>query len=165
VLLIDGVFHHALAVSSKETYEAAQHCSMSGAASMGALRGVECAPYGMAAVGTIAGWYRSGAIDGDDEVAVLVDPRAQRALSVPLVNVRFLMWMAVRRGVLDIGLALDVVLRARNIYYADRQWTDVFECAPKKMRNHLASIVQSGCDLKRLDARFALRRLVRDIAR
>ena len=40
-----------------------------GAASMGALRAAELAPFGMIGVGAIFAAYRDGRLTGDDEVA------------------------------------------------------------------------------------------------
>ena len=97
VLLIDGVFHHDLAPSPKECYAALAQARMFGAASMGALRAAECAPYGFTPLGAIAGWYARDVIDGDDEVAVLTHPEKHEALSVPLVNVRYVARLAHRR--------------------------------------------------------------------
>lgn len=162
VLLIDGVFHYDLAPSPKEVFRAASRCRLSGAASMGALRAAECARYGMAAVGTIALWYLHGRIDGDDEVAVLVDPRTQAALTVPLVNVRHTMRLAVRRGILTRSEAERTIAQARSIYYMERTWDDVLEAVRGAARDSLAAIARSNsADLKRLDARFAVRRALR----
>src|SRR5579862_5853232 len=57
VLLIDGVFHHDVAPSPGECYASLEHARMFGASSMGALRAVECAPYGFTPLGAIASWY------------------------------------------------------------------------------------------------------------
>jgi hypothetical protein len=89
VLLIDGVFHHDLAPSPKECYASLAQARMFGASSMGALRAAECASCGFTPLGAIAGWYARDLIDGDDEVAVLTHPEKHEALSVPLVNVRY----------------------------------------------------------------------------
>lgn len=164
VLLIDGVFHHDLAVSPKEAYEAAQRCRLSGAASMGALRAAECAPYGMTPVGVIAAWFRYGVIDGDDEVAVAVDPRTHSAWTVPLVNVRFLMRRAVAGRILSRWESEIIIEQARRVYYAERQWDDVLEIAPSHIRTALNRLCQNDeSDLKRLDARFSVRRLLRSL--
>ncbi|MDP9017418.1 MAG: TfuA-like protein, partial [Candidatus Eremiobacteraeota bacterium] len=103
LLLIDGVFHHDLAPSPTEVFAACKHVTMFGAASMGALRAAECWPFGMIPLGIIARWYIAERIDGDDEVAQLVDPQTQGGLTVPLVNVRFVAWLARRRGLLSEG--------------------------------------------------------------
>jgi hypothetical protein len=160
VLLIDGVFHHQLAVSPKETYEALHRCRMYGASSMGALRGVECKPYGMRCLGVIARWYEAGVLDGDDEVAVLVDPTTQRPLTVPSVNVRFLAWRAARAGILSPQEASELVCRARDIFYQDRDWASVIRLAPEIVRERLRPFTVSS-DLKRIDAVTAMRTVQR----
>lgn len=159
LLLIDGVFHHDLAPSPRECYRAAQRARCFGASSIGALRAAECWPYGFAPLGIIARWYIRELIDGDDEVAVLFEPTTQRALTVPSVNVRYVARLSIRRGILsprDAGLLVD---RARDIFYMERTWDDVVELAPPNARAAIRSIAELEGDLKRHDARFALRRL------
>jgi hypothetical protein len=162
ILLIDGVFHHALAPSPREVVDACERVRMLGASSMGALRAAECAPYGMLGLGAIAGWYASERIDGDDEVAVAMHPRTHVALSVPSVNVRYVAWLARRRHILSRAEARAWTERARTqIFYADRTWESALSYAPAAHRIALAAIADAEGDLKRWDARFALRRAIR----
>ncbi len=161
VLLIDGVFHHDLAPSPKECYAALEHARMFGAASMGALRAAECAPYGFTPLGAIAGWYARDVIDGDDEVAVLTHPQTHEALSVPLVNVRYVASLAYRAGKFDAAEREAFVHRARAIFYMDRTWDDVVDLAPRTVREWIARTAMTRGDLKRNDARFALRSVLR----
>jgi len=162
VLLIDGVFHHDLAPSPKECYAALRHARMFGASSMGALRAAECAPYGFTPLGVIAGWYAHDVIDGDDEVAVLTHPDSLEALTVPLVNVRYVSRLAHRRGVLNARERDALITRAREIFYMDRTWEDVIELAPTSAREAIADLAARFGDLKRMDARFALRTVLRE---
>ncbi|MBV8636632.1 MAG: YcaO-like family protein [Candidatus Eremiobacteraeota bacterium] len=164
VLLIDGVFHHDLAPSPKECYASTQHARMFGASSMGALRAAECAPYGFTPLGAIARWYSAGTIDGDDEVAVLTRPQTFDALTVPMVNVRYAARLAERRGILSRAAHDSLIDSARSIFYMDRTWQDVYECVPASARDSFAQIAQREGDLKRWDARFALRSVLRFIA-
>lgn len=162
VLLIDGVFHHDLAPSPREVVDACDRSVMLGAASMGALRAAECAPFGMLGIGAIARWYTNGIIDGDDEVAVAMHPRTHEALTVPSVNVRYVAWLATRRGMLTREAARAWIERARTqIFYADRTWDDALDCAPSDRRAALGELAFAYGDLKRSDARFALRRAAR----
>jgi TfuA protein len=165
LLLIDGVFHHALAPSPKECCRAAGRARAFGAASMGAMRAAECAAYGFRPLGAIAGWYASGKIDGDDEVAVLCDPATQRALTVPSVNVRYVAWLARRRGILSLEEEARLVDESRAVFYMDRRWDDVVALVPAHARAAVAAISRTNGDLKRLDARFALRAMQRLFAR
>ena len=161
VLLIDGHFHHDLAPSPKECYAALAHARMFGASSMGALRAAECASYGFTPLGAIAGWYAHDRIDGDDEVAVLTHPQTNVALSVPLVNVRYVARLAHRRGLLDARQCETFIAAAREVFYMDRTWADVVALAPSQTRAAIGELAQRFGDLKRQDARFALRTVER----
>ncbi len=164
ILLIDGVFHHDLAPSPREVVDACARTRMFGAASMGALRAAECAPFGMVPLGAIARWYQRERIDGDDEVAVAMHPVTRVALSVPSVNVRYVAWLAVRRDVLTRDDARVWTARAReDIFYADRTWENAVALAPRTARSRLACIAATHGDLKRWDARFALRGATRTL--
>ncbi|KKB80494.1 hypothetical protein VW35_07755 [Devosia soli] len=88
--LIDGVYEQAAAVWHKEILFALdQGVRVLGAASMGALRAAECAPFGMEPIGTIALAYCSGALDDDAAVALVHAPAefGSQALTEPLVDV------------------------------------------------------------------------------
>jgi len=165
ILLIDGVFHHDLAPSPKECYEAAQRIPMFGASSMGALRAAECWPYGFTPLGIIARWYMQEVIDGDDEVAVLTHPQTQAAITVPSVNVRYVAMLARRRGVLSRDEERALVAKARSVFYMDRSWEDVLEMTPLRARAAVERIANDEGDLKRWDARFALRGVLRRVGR
>jgi len=165
VLLIDGLFHHDLAPSPKECFAALAHARMFGASSMGALRGVECAPYGFVTFGAIARWYACEAIDGDDEVALLTHPQTHVAMTVPLVNVRYVAWLAVRRALLSADEARAFVADSRAIYYMERSWEACVAHVPARARTALLEIARNEGDLKRHDARFALRSVQRALAR
>lgn len=161
VLLIDGVFHQDLAPSPKEVFAATQRCSVFGAASMGALRAAECFLYGMVPLGIIARWYMRGVVDGDDEVAVLADPRTQTALTVPMVNVRYALRLARRRGLLSEAQCEAVYAGARGVYYMDRGWDDIIALVPQHAQNEFRELAHEKADLKRHDALFALRSVLR----
>ena len=165
VLLIDGVFHHDLAPSPKECYASTKQAHMFGASSMGALRAAECAPYGFLPLGAIARWYVEEIIDGDDEVAVLTHPVTHVALTVPVVNVRNVARLAHRRGVLTADARDAWIAAARKIFYMDRTWDDAIDAAPLRSRVALHEIAENEGDLKRWDARFALRSVLRRLRR
>lgn len=88
--LADGVFASTLAVSNSEVRAAAKGgARLFGAASMGALRAVEC-PDAMVGLGWIYEQFRTGHLTDDDEVALVFDSN-YFPLSVPLVRVRFVL--------------------------------------------------------------------------
>lgn len=163
ILLIDGVFHHRLAVSPKECLAACRLVKVFGAASIGAPRAVECAPYGAVPLGIIARWYANGTIDGDDEVAVMTHPQTHAALTVPAVDLRYIARLAVRRGVMQGHEAVQWVRDARErIFYMDRTWDDALALAPSGRRHALAALASASGSLKEHDAVFALRRFARE---
>lgn len=164
LLIVDGVFHHDLAPTPREVHDALASARVFGASSMGALRAVECAPYGAVPLGIVARWYLHEIIDGDDEVAVLVDPQTQQALTVPSVSVRFVAALALRRGVLKPPEAAQWVRRSRDVFYMDRSWDAILTLAPPASVSALREIAFAEGDVKRLDARFALRSVLRRVA-
>ena len=88
IAIIDGYFERMAAVWHKELLCAlARGVAVWGAASMGALRAAELAPFGMRGVGPIYRAFARGALVADDEVAVAHLPAAHgyRAISDALV--------------------------------------------------------------------------------
>lgn len=92
IVLIDGCFRNQLAPWHKEILFAMQRqqCRIIGAGSIGALRAVECQPWGAEPHGEIAAWYAAGTVMDDAEVALThrTAKYEYAATTVPLVNVR-----------------------------------------------------------------------------
>jgi hypothetical protein len=122
VVLIDGLWHQAPPVRHKEILELlASGVAVVGAASMGALRATELAPYGMVGVGWVYQQYVTGRIDADDEVAVTQTPDGQ-PLSTVLVCLRYVLAGAVEACAIT-GHDADRLLElARAMPYQRRSW-------------------------------------------
>ena len=89
--IIDGYFSGAPSVWHKEILWAiSEGVPVFGSASMGALRAAELHSFGMRGVGRIFEAFRDGALEDDDEVAVLHGPAeiGYLAASEPMVNIR-----------------------------------------------------------------------------
>jgi hypothetical protein len=130
--LIDGYFEGVPSVWHKEVLWAlSQGIAVYGSASMGALRAAELDVFGMTGIGEIYEWYRSGAIEDDDEVALLHGPAEAGfvPLSEPSVNVRASCAAAVGAGVVDAAAAGRVIAAARALHYKERQWGTILEQA------------------------------------
>lgn len=125
IAIIDGVFEQTPAVSHKEVLWAmSEGVHVFGAASMGALRAVELAPFGMEGVGTVFDAFRRGELTDDDEVAVAHAPAelGYRRLSEAMVDVRATLARAREQGVVD-DATHDLVARAaKGLFYPDRCW-------------------------------------------
>lgn len=127
--IIDGVFLDVLSVWHKEILLALDEgVAVLGAASMGALRAAECAPYGMQGVGTIFQMYADGRLTRDDEVAVIhtTEEFGFKAMSEPLVNLRLNLQRAAATGVIGHDLAAALLDEAADTYFPDRSWSQVF---------------------------------------
>jgi len=121
--IIDGYFECVPAVWHKEILWAlAQGIHVYGSASMGALRATELAPFGMQGVGRIFEAYRDGALEDDDEVAVMHGPADTgfRPLSEAMVNIRHTLAAAEAARVLRPATRVALERIAKHFFYADR---------------------------------------------
>lgn len=167
--LVDGTFLHGLAVTPKEVMTAlAAGTRLYGASSMGALRAVECAPYGMVGVGKVYDLYRTGVTDADDEVAITFDPDTLRPTSEPHVNVRFAMADAVARRLLEERTAQAVLVAAKELFFPYRTYANVARAVRDRISRQeherlLAYLADpTRPDQKRLDALALLARMNQD---
>ncbi len=123
--LCDGYFEHRLPVWHKELLWALKRgVRLYGAASMGALRAAELAPFGMVGVGQVFEWFRDGLLMDDDEVAVAHEPaeRGYRPVSEAMVNMRATFQRALECGIIGVELRDQLVLQAKRIFYAQRSY-------------------------------------------
>ncbi|MGH7049322.1 MAG: TfuA-like protein [Acetobacteraceae bacterium] len=137
--LVDGVFRDAPAVWHREILWALSlGVHVFGAASMGALRAAELAPFGMCGVGKIFEAYRDARWPGldsrfedDDEVAVIHAPA--EAGSVPLsdamVDLRATLAAAEMAGVISHGSALALAGAMKRRHFSERSLAALAEAA------------------------------------
>jgi len=160
--IIDGYFERSPAVSHKEILLAlSSGVHVFGAASMGALRAAELAPFGMVGIGKIFESYRDGLIEDDDEVAVAHGPQAEgyRMASEPMVNIRATVERALRERILTRPAADHVLSAAKSLYYPLRNYPAILEGAQiseKTGARFLQWLVNGKVDQKREDAQALL---------
>ena len=159
--LIDARFEDGQTVLHDEIlYALSKGAHVWGAASMGALRAVECAPFGMLGFGEIFEMYRAGRIDGDHEVAMQYGPDelGSPALTIPLVNVRATLDSSVENGILNASEAGTVLSTALGLYYKNLTWESVLEeLASAAIGSKLQNWLPEGyVDLKNQDARVLI---------
>src|SRR5688572_12039359 len=121
--IVDGYFFQVPSVLHKEILlMLEQGVRVFGAASLGALRAAELDAFGMKGVGEIYRMYRRGAIDADDEVAVLHAEQADgfQPLTVPLVNVRHTLRLARARKRISARTANLALAGARRLHFTER---------------------------------------------
>lgn len=148
--IIDGEFFQKLAVSPKEIISTLDRgVRVFGASSMGALRASETHRYGTVGIGRIFTLFRDGVLDEDDEVALIYDAETFRSLSVPLVNIRYVLDTACTQGLIDSDERGYLLNRVKALYFPDRTYAVLKNLCPA-----LAEILdrESIPDLKREDA-------------
>ncbi|MGP3691292.1 TfuA-like protein [Streptomyces sp. IBSNAI002] len=165
VVLIDGVYHQAPALRHKEILAAISHgVRVIGAASIGALRAAELDGHGMIGSGRIYHAYASGALTGDDEVAVAQSPDGElSAQTWPLVSLRHIVRTAEREQVMTSRTAALLLRALAEIPYQQRTESAVRSVVRQiagapiltRSREHRAQDPHWG-DLKRADALGAL---------
>lgn len=161
--IIDGYFERMAAVWHKELLLALEHgVEVWGAASMGALRAAELAPYGMRGVGAIFRGFASGRLHADAEVAVAHLPGewGYQPVSVALVDVRDAVARARTAKVLTAAGATALLAAATATFYGDRTWDGLGAALPAAARTRFAAwlaATRPGC--KADDARELLRTL------
>lgn len=136
VLIIDGLFLHSAPVRHKEILALlADGVSVIGSSSMGALRAAELYQYGMRGVGEVFELYRSGVIDGDDEVAVIhtTGDEEYRALSEPLVSIRVAIGEATRDGAINSATAATLLRIAKALPFRLRSRRMLVRCAREEL--------------------------------
>ncbi|MEU5417243.1 TfuA-like protein [Streptomyces clavifer] len=165
VVLIDGVYHQAPALRHKEILAAmGRGVHVIGAASIGALRAAELAPYGMLGVGSVYAAYYRGDITADDEVAVGQAPDGQwEALTWPLVNLRSVLRLAQEAGILDSARAHELLEALRAVYYPQRTTAAVRAVSRRQGESSFARWLAEQIDrdphfgdVKRIDALAAV---------
>jgi hypothetical protein len=166
VVLIDGLFDAWPAIRHKELLQLmARGVPVIGAASMGALRAAELHDFGMIGVGRIFQAYVSGALIGDDEVAVMHGPEEMdwAALTEAMVNVRATVLRAVRRGIVHVRAGRFILRTAKATFYKERTWAGLIGAmkvlgarSPGQVRALENWLPHGRVNLKQVDALAAL---------
>jgi hypothetical protein len=123
--IIDGFFEQVAPVWHKEIlYALSRGVTVFGAASMGALRAVECEPFGMIGMGRVFERFRSGISFDDADVAQVHGPAelGYVAVSEALVNVCFTLEALQADGSLSIAEAKKLHTAAARMFFKERTW-------------------------------------------
>lgn len=121
--LIDGHYQQTGAVWHKEIlFALAAGVTVFGAASMGALRAAECAPFGMIPIGSIATRFCSGELFDDADVAITNGPAELGfpPLTEAMVDVVATVDHLAALGLVTPSEAVCLVTTARTSFFADR---------------------------------------------
>lgn len=161
--LIDGVFEQVPAIWHKEIlFGLSKGVRIYGAASMGALRAVECAVFGMIGVGRIYDDMIAGLIEDDAEVAQAHGPQELGflALSEPLANVRATLGHCLSIGLLSRAEHELLLSVSRSIFFKERTLQKVVSRAARlgdeRSAEILAALKSNFVNQKLLDAQMLI---------
>ncbi len=165
--LIDGYFERVPSVWHKEILWALeQGVRVVGSSSMGALRAAELALFGMEGVGEVFASYRDGALEDDDEVALIhgTAEEGYRPLSEAMVNIRCTLAAASRAEVIGEDTHQALVDLAKDLFYPERSYPRLLDIASedprlsqKEIDRFSAWLPEGRVDQKREDALVLLR--------
>jgi hypothetical protein len=163
--IIDGYFDLKPAVFHKEILHALSlGVRVFGASSIGALRAAELHQFGMEGVGKIFEAYRSGALEDDDEVAVVHGTKdaAFVAYSDAMVNLRDALERARDWQIIEPKTCETLVRIAKGCFYAERSWPRLLQMgrerglASDELGRLSEFVVRERPNLKRDDALLML---------
>jgi TfuA protein len=131
--LVDGYFLQDYPPSPIEVYQLImrKNITVIGSASLGALRAVELEKFGMIGIGKIFQLYKKGIIDADDEVAVTFAEERQSLQSEAMIDIRFNLFIAQRRGVIDEITKRAIARIAKSIYFPYRSYAGILDQTKK----------------------------------
>lgn len=155
IAIIDGVFHQNSAVGHKEILKVMKSgVKVFGASSMGALRASELDSLGMIGVGYCYNQYASGAIDSDDDVAVMLDSESLEALSVPLISMNYVFENAVSENILTESEQEELSHIAKETYYPKRNYAQALSesSLSDEKKAELIDFIRESEDIKKRDA-------------
>ncbi len=154
--IIDGVFHQSPAVAHKEILKAINKgVTVVGSSSMGALRASELDELGMIGIGYVYEQYRDGEITSDDDVAVMLDLDTLEALSVPLVNMKYVFTNAVNKNIISEEEKEELMKISKEIYYPKRTYAKVLNQTnlSSDKKDKLIDFITSSKDIKKEDGK------------
>ena len=166
IAIIDGVFHQSSAVGHKEILNAMKNgIKVYGASSMGALRASELDTLGMVGVGYVYTQYTTGEVDSDDDVAVMLDSDTLEALSVPLINMKYVFTNAARENIITEDEKDELLKIAKNAFYPKRNYSQTLRESDldNDKKSELIDFIRTSPDIKKEDAKDLLKMIKKEI--
>jgi hypothetical protein len=162
--LVDGELFQRAAVTPREVRAvAARGVRLWGAASVGALRAVEC-PDAMTGIGRVFEAYRDGRLVGDDEVAMTYDRETYAVVASPLVNIRAAFAAGVVAGWWPRAAAERAVAAVQRLPFHARDRAAILAAASAAQlprERVLQVLADPANDVKTADARLLVEMLER----
>jgi hypothetical protein len=166
IAIIDGVFHQNSAVGHKEILNVMKNgVKVYGASSMGALRASELDTLGMTGVGYVYTQYATGEVDSDDDVAVMLDSETLEAISVPLINMKYVFTNAVSEGIITDEEKEELLKISKMTYYPQRNYAKTLSESDldDAKKTELIDFIRTSPDIKKEDAKELLELIKEEI--
>lgn len=171
IAIVDGYFERVPAVWHKEILWAiSQGVHVFGAASMGALRAVELAEFGMRGIGRVYRDFAEMRLEDDDEVTLVHGDEASdyRPGSEAMVNIRATLQAATDLELISDDTRQALTRHVKDLFYPDRNYAEMLSWAQGKvpdvqlarLKAHLKS-PGGRVNVKRSDALELLDELLR----
>jgi hypothetical protein len=154
--IIDGFFGNTPSVWHKEIlFAISKGCEVSGAASTGALRASELAPYGMRGIGNIYRLYRRASIADDDEVCVThaIAEMDFMPLSEPMISIRYTLRDLRRRRVVSRAEETAIAAELKAAHFSERTLERIRAAIARHVANGRGSGVTDAFMAGRRDAK------------
>ena len=164
--IVYGVFHQSSAVGHKEILNAMKNgVKVYGASSMGALRASELDTLGMTGAGYVYNQYATGEVDSDDDVAVMLDGETLEAISVPLINMKYVVENAVSEGIITDDEKEELLKTAKKTYYPKRNYAKTLNDSSldDAEKSELIDFIRTSPDIKKEDAKELLNLIKEEI--
>ena len=159
--LVDGYFLLDYPPTPIEVYQliVRPNTVVIGSSSIGALRAVELEKFGMIGIGKIFQLFKLGKLDADDEVAVTFSQDLYRLQSEAMVDIRYNLYLSLKRGFVDKETKDAIAKVAKSIYFPYRTYQNIIEETIKNYpqlennaRRFEAYILRNRKSLKERDA-------------
>jgi len=154
--IIDGFFGNTPSVWHKEIlFAISKGVEVSGAASTGALRASELAPYGMRGIGNIYRLYRRASIADDDEVCVThaIAEMDFMPLSEPMISIRYTLRDLRRRGIVSQDEETKIAAELKVAHFSERTLERIHSAIARHVPDTRAGAVSEAYRAARRDAK------------
>ena len=140
--LIDGLFLQDYPPTPIEVYQLVRkrNTLVLGAASIGALRAVELERFGMIGIGKIFELFKLRKFTADDEVAVTFNEETQYLQSEAMIDIRYNLLIAFKKGVIDEYARRTTAKVAKSMYFPDRNYADIINETQRRFPHLSASM-------------------------
>ena len=140
--LIDGLFLQDYPPTPIEVYQLVRkrNTLVLGAASIGALRAVELEKFGMVGIGKIFELFKLRKFTADDEVAVTFNEETQHLQSEAMIDIRYNLLIAFKKGVIDENARRITAKVAKSMYFPDRNYADIINETERQFPHLSASM-------------------------